>query len=301
MLAGPWASGWPAQAWWLCAGAIQQYAGRDYRLSFSQHVVEVCSSRSAMWGTQTAPDQVQSSFFVATASAARLASDAWPTIAGNILAMLTLAPLFIAFGAGKTALLCIPLVGIAAAVAFLFRRSARAAQDAHWGKRPRVVRQSGCDASWSPGIRGSRQAARACAQGPGSVRGLVAECSFGLSGWASIGGRLPTAIAVAMLLVVAWIWLRDQPSVLFASLSQGLLIGSGVAVAASLARSMVEAGRSARDVDALFATVDAAADVPIRDGAAVLAPTETIELQEISYSYPTPRLAVHVRPSNRQV
>jgi ABC-type multidrug transport system fused ATPase/permease subunit len=267
-------------------GAVQQYASRDYRLSFSHHLVESCSSRSAMGAANSSPDQIQSSFFTATQSAARLASDLRPTLAGNALAVLLLVPLFVTHGSARAALWLVPLVGVAALVAFGLRRSARAAADAWWHSSKVLFDHVAAMLRGHPEFVASGRAPAHCRQ----VQGACSDWSdahFRSERVGALGGRLPTALGIAVLLLVAWVWLREQPALLLAGVSQGLLLGSGVALTASLARALVESGRARRDVEAFTALLDATGpDVTSQPQAPVLPVDGCIQLQGVTYTYP---------------
>lgn len=267
-------------------GAVQQKAARDFRLSFAEHVADSCAVRSAMLGSTNSPDQIQSSFFVASSAASRLGSEHLPAIAGNFMALVTLIPLFVTDSSGAAALLCIPMVVLAAGAAFALRRVARAATDRSWGSTRVYVDKV------SALLRGHPELVAA-----GHAKTHASEVKLASRNWVdallsaeqvgAIGGRLPAAIALATAVVVSWFWLRDQPSVLLAGLSRGLLIASGVALAASLARALVESSRARRDMDALFSIIESVPLDPCSaDGAPVLQTDASIELAEVGYTYP---------------
>ena len=273
----------------LLRAGLERRARLRFQATFLAEVAHVVASRSAV--AEASADRIQAGAFGAMNSASTLAVSRLPTLAGDLIAALILTPVLALMVEGWLAAVVAPCLVAAALVSWVLRRATATSNERTWQSSRELVDELAMLLRGRLELVAQGKADRAAAKLEGTAREWSATMHRS-ERMAALAGRAPIAVLVASIGVIAWFWLKDMPSAWMNTAARGLMIGTGLAIAGSLARAVAELGRIPHEILSLAALAGLERD-PVSDGASrefdVNAP---VSFESVEFSYDSRRTAL---------
>jgi len=269
--------------------AVSLGARSRFQSIFARDLARAIVSRSALFTPSS--NRVQTLCFMTIYSAANAAVVGIPVVTGDLIAAAAMAPVLIAYVDAWLVLLVVPCLGAAMGVSIALQRAAARATDESWVATQVFVDDLAMMTNGRTELIAAGRAQQMAERLAKSAR-QWAHTAMRADRLGTLGGRAPVAVLAGAIVLVGWLWLRHEPGSWTGTASRGLILGTALAIAGSLAHAAVDFARNSRDLLAIKGILDAPADPVTLEGAPAGDPRAAIVVESVSFSYGGPGAAL---------